>query len=88
MEVSTDRKRISYILEGVKENFMTMEVVKPQMAGPTLTVDIKKHTKCFYSVFVFAVTYLFQATRLLVVCSEVMQQVVYKFMQSVMMSSP
>lgn len=54
--------------------------LSPKVADPTLTFNVKKHAKCFYSDF--AVIYLLQTTGLLVGFSEVMQQVVYKQMQS------
>ena len=52
----------------------------PKVADPTLTFNVKKHTKCFYSDF--AAIYLLQATGLLVGFSKIMQRVVYKQKQS------
>lgn len=43
---------------------MVKERSAPKVAGPILMVDVKKHTKCFYSIRSAAFS-LFQATGLL-----------------------
>lgn len=46
------------------QKVMVKERSAPKVAGPILMVDVKKHTKCFYSIRSAAFS-LFQATGLL-----------------------